>query len=46
MKSDKWEGIFVDLLPGDILVGGSIVQCLVEDVEPKVRIFCLYDDGK
>ena len=34
MKSEKWGGMFVDLIPGDELVEGSVIQCHVENDEP------------
>lgn len=39
MKSEKWGGMFVDLIPGDKFVEGSGIQCHVENDEPKVNMY-------
>ena len=44
MKSDKWDGMFLDLLPGDELVGGSVIKCHVENPEPLLS-FCTMCEG-
>ena len=39
IKSEKWGCMFVDLMPGDKVAGGSVIQCHVENPEPKVSLF-------
>ena len=34
MKSEKWDGMYVDLLAGDEVAGGSVIRAQIEQPEP------------
>ena len=34
VKSDKWEGMYVDLLPGDEVKAGSVIKAEIENPDP------------
>ena len=41
VKSEKWSGLFIDLLPGSQVDSGTILQVLIEQpAEPMVHEKC------
>ena len=46
VKSEKWGSMFVDVRPTDQLVGGSVIQCKIEQneslVSMKIHVKCAH----
>ena len=42
MRSEKWGGMYIDLLPGDEIVDGSVIKAQLEHADPATCVVSLY----